>query len=65
MRFAQNTKFLLIHAKVQLWGLQDTLCSHCKNSPYSVELQPSGTEIKLNFINSENKYTFFLYLDKL
>lgn len=59
MRFAQNTEFLLIHAQVQLWGLQDTLGSHCRNSPHSVELQPSGTEIKLNFINSENKYTFF------
>lgn len=66
MRFAQNTEFLLIHAKVQLWGLLDTLRSHCKNSPHSAKLQPSGTKVKLNFIHSENKYAFFLYqLDKL
>lgn len=66
MRFAQNTEFLLIHAKVQLWGLLDTLHSHCKNSPHSAELQRSGTKVKLNFIHSENKHAFFPYqLEKL
>lgn len=54
IRFAQNTEFLLT-PEVQLWGLLNTLCSHCNNSPHFADLQPSGTTVKLNFIHTENK----------